>query len=225
MLRSQSIILNNGELVAYADYHQNNRSLFGEFSGVQCTGICAFAIAYSLQKSISSWNKEDIHKVLNYGNNHYILSRKRFNIPENILYLSVENVLGHVTTDTHIFYLRYAGKYYVEYQLDNQLNLTNLVRDLSTFTNHLCCCAIFMTNNFSYAIIKEGKSLFFFDSHSRNSAGFFIANGASSLRKFENINLFAAFIMRPFSENTNYALTLIDVEVLGLITEGSKIIL
>ncbi|XP_030843383.1 uncharacterized protein LOC115924739 [Strongylocentrotus purpuratus] len=165
--------------VALGNFHQGN-ARFGFYSGKQCVSNSFAAILYSKITDVSQWQKQDLDKVLNYGNELYKFIQLSSAINDNFLLIS------ELPDQLEAFDVHYKMQYSQsvmgticgdEFFLIN-FNAVTLKDALhQELDRHDACFCTFGGQTF--AILSTRKQYFIFDSHSRDRHGLMTDDGTS----------------------------------------------
>ncbi|XP_030832915.1 uncharacterized protein LOC584759 isoform X5 [Strongylocentrotus purpuratus] len=167
------------QCVALGNFHQGN-ARFGFYSGKQCVSNSFAAILYSKITDVSQWQKQDLDKVLNYGNELYRFIQLSSAINEDFLLISElpdqleafdvhfkmqcsQSVVGIICGDES--FLSHFNAVTLKDALHQELD------------RHDACFCTFGGQTF--AIISTQEQYFIFDSHSRDRHGLMTDGGTS----------------------------------------------
>ena len=214
-----------------ANFHQNN-PIFGDSAGMQCTGICAYAIVFSVSIHVSLWNTEIIDHVMLTGNDYYneIQQRLRKQLIEFNNHLEINEVIGQISINNQDYSLNYWSNsldYIFDSTVQGLINLHDLNKQLNLIKNSDCKHFVLTTNQYSFAIIKENDVFYFFNSHSvtpkgRKTKTF---NGTACVIKFNqpnSSNNLAAYINNMFQLNSDFIITYLRITLINS-NENSQI--
>lgn len=193
--REQNNSVNN--TVILGNFHQGSDRFHPELQGLQCTAISVFSLVYAFQNNCVQWTPNDIDNILTEGNSYYIFCLKQLIIHPR--YLSVNECLGVIILDK----IEFKIEEYLPYTI-NQMNFANLFQQLNDFDKSDGNFSVFVSNLYSYGIIKQNEKLFLFDSHSKDLHGNTSQMGFSSLRSFSNITLLANYFLCHFPNVNEY---------------------
>lgn len=193
--RQQIISVNN--TVILGNFHQGSDCFHPELQGLQCTAISVFSLVYAFQNKCDKWSSNDIDNILTDGNSYYIFCLKQAKTQPR--YLSVNECLGIIVLDSIEFKIEEYRPYTV-----NQMTLANLFQQLSDFDTSDGNFSVFVSNLYSFGIIKQNEKLFLFDSHSKDIHGNTSQMGFSSLRCFSDITMLANYFQYHFPNVNEY---------------------
>ncbi|XP_030833068.1 uncharacterized protein LOC105443208 isoform X1 [Strongylocentrotus purpuratus] len=165
--------------VALGNFHQGN-ARFGFYSGKQCVSNSFAAILYSKITDVTQWQKQDLDKVLNYGNELYKFIQLSSGINDNFLLISE---LPDQLEAFDVHYKMQCSQSVMGTICGNESFLINFnavtLKDAlhQELDRHDACFCTFSGQTF--AIISTQKQYFIFDSHSRDRHGLMTDDGTS----------------------------------------------
>ena len=166
-----------------AGFHQGHET-FGATKGIQCSCISLFSVCFSVFKSVSAWNKNDLEYVLEKGDLVYKAQNSItfLSVPELPTTLVIEDFPLTLNFGADRFGFLHRGSNCIS-ELILNLSLPQLSHGILLFCKSYC-----------FSIIIKNDQIFVVDSHSRDADGKPCASGAAIILQFCNIYDVALFI-------------------------------
>ena len=160
--------------IAQVTHHQGDIR-YGSTAGIQCLFISFIAVCWSLIKSISRWDSNDLDRILRKGDELF-KSLNKFKL------LGVEDLptkIGIYSHSTDIALLENRSG-----EITSSICMTS-IGDIVGNCSNLGNGALLIINGYALGVIWGKNCFFLFDSHSKNSSGNICQNGTSVLLKSE----------------------------------------
>ena len=138
-------------------FHQGDPK-FGHSAGKQCTCCSLFAIAFTLCKSPSRWNNNDLDFIVEYGDLVY----KGLNTEKYLMIPDLPNSLFLLKTNIRVEMLEST------YGVISGCNQTGLILPRNQKVDYNAAGVLFILKGICISIIWTKKHYFIFDSHSKN---------------------------------------------------------
>ncbi|XP_002733238.1 uncharacterized protein LOC100378309, partial [Saccoglossus kowalevskii] len=175
----------NPTVSVQGSFHQGDPQFLNN-SGRQCVANALVSVIFSNIKDICSWDKYDLDTILRSGNELYGYLQNSTTINHELLLVTelpqildifdtqftlsigepLFGIIGKVAVETDFFM-----------SFDNALNVS--------LREYNACFVIF--GGAAFAVIKKDSIYWVFDSHSRNSKGMVMPDGASVLIMFNSV--------------------------------------
>ncbi|XP_061811977.1 uncharacterized protein, partial [Nerophis lumbriciformis] len=169
--------------VVRGSFHQGDSRF--SYGGMQCMAIAASSIAKHVVKSVFSWERQELDRILYSGDEFYSSLRNLgiFSHPSH--FLSVPDLPTNVVIDEQLFSFHFSqhpasGAVGVEQENGPFVTLRNGLEGI--FSQYSMCLLTLVTS--TSAIICEDGQFAVVDSHSRSSCGLVDHNGTSVILHF-----------------------------------------
>ncbi len=217
------IIIDQSKSIIRADFNQGSEIFNTTTCGVQCSAICAQAIANSHVLKISEWNVHNLNQVLLEGDQYYTTCQNRLGhiIDPFNRYLEVQEVLGTITINQNLYRLQYKDNNIIDSSRQGITSSGNFLNHINEFLYSTCEHLMMVCADYTYVIFKCNQELYFFDSHAKTPTGRRSdnLNGKASVIKFKlpnsSINL-ANYLISLIKNGHVYTLTYITVGCNGV---------
>ena len=169
--------------IAQVTHHQGDIR-YGSTAGIQCLCISLIAVCWSLIKSISRWDSNDLDRILRKGDELF-KSLNKFKL------LGVEELPTKIEVYSHSIDIALLENRTGEITSSIYMTSTgDIVGNCSNLGNG----ALLMINGYALGVIWGKNRFFVFDSHSKNSSGNICQNGTSVLLKFETLSKLQEYV-------------------------------
>ena len=183
---------------------------FGNSAGTQCSCNALFAICFSIIKKVSIWKSWDLDCILEHGDELF----KSVGIPRA---LSMNELPNNVAVENN------------NIKIEMLENYNGLLGCNYLFPEHSHCDIgnglIFTRAGYSFSLIWSKKSIFLFDSHSRDINGSFIDEGSCVALSFKKLNDVDQYIKTEYSKQlSNFREAQYELQYVRATTSSSGVL-
>ena len=176
-------------------YHQAH-PIYGFFSGTQCTAVAMIFLVIATFSNLNVWTPYDIHETIRQGSNlhHHIIERDTYlmhtELPSQIFWNDHLVTMNYIH-DTFFGMIHQPGFHNTESMIPN---LGQMLPDALSGAFRMANSLLFTAHSSTIAIFSTGTSYALFDSHSRDSTGQPVAEGAAVLLHFDNLQSLVGYL-------------------------------
>ena len=164
--------------------HHQGDIRYGSTAGIQCLCISLMAVCWSLIKSISRWDSNDLDRILRKSDELF-KSLNKFKLL-GVEDVPTKTVIYSHCTDNALLENRTG-------EITSSMYMT-LIGDIVGNCSNLGNGALLTINGYALGVIWGKNCFFLFDLHSKNSRGNICQNGTSVLLKSETLSKLQEYV-------------------------------
>ena len=194
--------------------HHQGDTHYGTTAGIQCLCISSMAVCWSIIKSISRWDSNDLDQILRKGGELF-KSLNKFKL------LGVEDLPTKMEIYSHSIDIPLLENKIGEITSSRYLtSIVDIVGNCSNFGNG----ALLIINEYAFGVIWRRNWFFLFDLHSKNSSGNICQNGASVLLKFETLNKLQEYVKHIYYIGLKHETSYFQIQFIHLLCSPKEMI-